>query len=214
MSTAALGKLCMDVWKLIERDHKNIAGLIREIPYALNDPRAVGSRERMLADLTDELEMYATALDASLYSALSREGKTRALIEDLHRGHAEFRRQLQQLARYRRKHSAGWLNMFEDVTFLVDQHLHRHVHELVPAARTLFSLEEVNAATRAYVRAKTSALQSRRRGAGDNVMSSEAALITTAAAVAAGLGYLMWRSGVFDGRRSVHASRAGERHAR
>ena len=192
----------MDVWQLIKRDHENIGGLIREIPYALNAPGAVGGRERMLAELMDELELHATALDASLYDPLSRESRTRALIEDLQRGHAEFWRQLRQLARYSKKRSAGWLDTFEDVTFLVDQHLHRHVHELVPEARALLSSEEVGAATRAYVRAKTRALQGRRRGAVGGIMSSEMALITTAAAVAAGLGYLVWRSGRLGGSRS------------
>jgi hypothetical protein len=201
----------MDVWQLIERDHENIASLIREIPYALNAPGAVGGRERMLADLMDELELHAIALDASLYGPLSRESRTRALIEDLQRGHAEFWRQLQQLARYRKKHSAGWLNTFEDVTFLVDQHLHRHVHELVPAARAHFSPEEVSAATRAYVRAKTRALQGRRRGAVGGIMSSEVALITTAAAVAAGLGYLVWRRGRFGSTRRGRTVEDGER---
>ena len=191
----------MDVWQLIERDHKNIGGLIRDIPYALNDPRAVGSRERMLADLMDELELHEIAIEASLYGPLSRESQTRALIEDLHRGHAEFREQLRQLARYRQRDRAGWLNTFEDVTFLVDQHLHRHVHELIPAARTLFSPEEAVAATRAFVRAKTKALQSRRRNAVGGIMSSEGALVATLAGVAAGLGYLVWHSGRF-GRSS------------
>ncbi|MCJ2069575.1 hemerythrin domain-containing protein [Methylobacterium sp. J-030] len=191
----------MDVWQLIERDHKNIGGLIRDIPYALNDPRAVGSRERMLADLMDELELHEIAIEASLYGPLSRESQTRTLIEDLHRGHAESRRQLRQLARYRQRDRAGWLNTFEDVTFLVDQHLHRHVHELIPAAQTLFSPEEAAAATRAFVRAKTKALQSRRRNAAGGVMSSEGALVATLAGVAAGLGYLVWHSGRF-GRSS------------
>ncbi|MFC6739727.1 hemerythrin domain-containing protein [Methylobacterium tardum] len=153
----------MDIWQLIERDHENIGGLIREIPYALNDPGAVGGREQMLSDLMAELDLHAIALDASLYGPLNRENQTRALIEDLHRSHAEFRRQLQQLARYSRRNSAGWLDTFEDVTFLVDQHLHRHVHELVPAAQTLLGPEEVAAATRAFVRAKTNALRTRRR---------------------------------------------------
>ncbi|MGH1569533.1 hemerythrin domain-containing protein [Methylobacterium sp. P31] len=204
----------MDIWRLIERDHENIASLIREIPYALNDPGTVGSRERMLADLMDELDLHAIALDASLYGPLSRTSETRALIGDLHRGHAEFRRQLQQLARYRGRHSDGWLNKFEDVTFLVDQHLHRQVHELVPAARALLSPEEVGAATQAYVRAKTSALQGRRRGAATGIMSSEVGLITTAAAVAAGFGYLLWRGGLFDGRRRANALGSDGRRAR
>jgi hypothetical protein len=205
----------MDIWQLVERDHENIASLIREIPYALNNPGVVGSRERLLANLMDELELHAIALDASLYGPLSRDKTIRALINDLHRGHAEFWRQLQQLTRYRKKHSAGWLDTFEDVTFLVDQHLHRHAHELIPATRALFSPEEISTATRTYVRAKTSALQSRRRrGVGGGIMSSEVVLVTTAAAAAAGFGYLVWRSGLFDGRRPAHAIGGGERHAR
>ena len=201
----------MDVWQLIERDHRNIGGLIREIPYALNDPRAIGGREQMLADLMDELELHAVALDASLYGPLSRESQTRTLIEDLHRGHAEFRRQLQQLARHRSRGSAGWLDTFEDVTFLVDQHLHRHVHELIPAAKTLLSPEEVAAATQAFVRAKTSALRTRRRGAATGIMSSEFTLVATLAAVAAGLGYLIWNSRGFGRSGSRRAAEAVER---
>ena len=201
----------MDVWQLIERDHENIGGLIREIPYALNDPRAVGSREQMLADLMDEVDLHAIGLGASLYGPLSREGRTRTLIEDLNRGHAEFKRQLQQLARRRKTASAGWLDTFEDVTFLVDQHLHRHVHELIPAAQMLLAPEEVAAATRAFVRAKTNALRSRRRGTVAGGMSSEFALIATLAGVAAGLGYLIWNGGRFGQSRSGRMAEAGER---
>ena len=201
----------MDVWQLIERDHENIGGLIREIPYALNDPRAVGSRERMLADLIDELELHAIAVGASLYGPLSRDSQTRALVDDLQRGYAEFRRQLQQLARYRKEASAGWLDTFEDVTFLVDQHLHRHVHELIPAAQALFSPEEVATATRAFVRTKMDALRSSRRGAKTGVMSSEVTLVATLAGLAAGLGYLIWNSGSFSRSRSSRAAAIGER---
>ena len=201
----------MDVWQLIERDHENIGGLIREIPYALNDRRAVGGREQMLADLVDELKLHAIALDASLYGPLSRESRTRALIEDLQRGEAEFRRQLQKLARHNGKASAGWLDTFEDVTFLVDQHLHRHVHELIPAARTLLSPEDVTVATRAFVRAKVNALRTRRRGATRGVMSSEVTLVATLAAVAAGLGYLFWNRGGPGRPGSRRAAEAVER---
>lgn len=187
----------MDLWTLIERDHENITQLIHEIPYALNGRGVIRSRERMLGDLMDVLELHAVGLDASLYGRLSQEGSTRALVEELHQGRSEFTRQLNQLARYRQKGSKGWLNAFEDVTFLVDQHLHRHVHELAPAARKLLSIEEVHSATRAFIGAKNSALRGRRRGTMGGIMSSEAALITTVTAVVGGIGYLAWRSGLF-----------------
>lgn len=189
----------MDLWQLVERDHENIAQLIREIPYALNGRGVIRSRERMLSDLMHELELHAVGLDASLYAPLSRDSRTGSLIEELRREHSEFSRQLRDLARSRRPPSQGWLNAFEDVTFLVDQHLHRHVHELIPAARKVLSHDEVRNATRVFIRAKTGALQGQRRGSAGGVMSSEASLIATVAAVATGLGYLVWRGGLFGG---------------
>lgn len=200
----------MDVWQLIERDHQNIAQLIREIPYALNGPGVIRSRERMLGDLMRALELHAIGLDASLYEPLSRESSTRSLIQELHRGHSEFTRQLKDLSRYRQKGSKGWLDTFEDVTFLVDQHLHRHVHELIPAARSRLSREEVDTATQTFIRAKTIALQGRQRSAWGGVMSSETALITTFAAAATGLGLLAWHYGIFgNGKQQSNRRSAG-----
>ena len=66
--------------------------------------------------------------------------------------------------------------------------------------------EETGAATRAFVRAKTSALQARRRGARAGAMTSEVAMIATLAGVAAGLGYLVWNRGGFGGSRSGRPS--------
>ncbi len=194
----------MDIWQLIERDHENIAQLIREIPYALNGRGVVRSRERMLSDLMDVLELHAVGLNASLYAPLSRDSQTAGLIAELKQGHSEFAGQLRDLSRRRQARSQGWLNAFEDVTFLVDQHLHRHVHELIPAARKLLSPDEVSNATRVFIRAKTRVLQGQRRGTAGGIMSSEASLIATVAAVATGLGFLVWRGGLFGGanRRS------------
>ncbi len=189
----------MDVWQLIDRDHANIAQLIREIPYASNGRGVVRSRERMLHDLMDVLELHAVGVGASLFEPLSRDSQTRGLIAELRQGHSVFSRQLRDLSRSRRAPAQGWLNAFEDVTFLVDQHLHRHVHELIPAARRLLSPDEVSQATRAFIRAKTQALQTQRRGSVGGILSSEVSLIATVAAVATGLGYLAWRGGRFGG---------------
>ena len=95
--------------------------------------------------------------------------------------------------------------------FLVDQHVHRHVHELIPAAQALFSLEEAAAATRAFVRAKTNALRTRKRGPATGVMSSEATLVATLAGVAVGLGYLIWNSESFGRSRSGRTAEDAER---
>lgn len=186
----------MDIWQLTERDHANIAQLIREIPYALNGSGVMRSRERLLADLIGELELHGASVEASLYAPLSRQDRTRHLVEELHDGHRQFMSQLAGLERYRRKGSAGWLNTFEDVTFLVDQHLHRHVHELMPAARNLLGPEEVQNAARVYVRTKMGALQAKRRRQRSWLSSGDFTLPVVLCAGAAGLGLIAWRTGV------------------
>jgi hypothetical protein len=180
----------MDLWQLIGRDHETIAQLIRDIPYASTDPRLIRNRARLLGNLSDELKMHAAALEPALYAPLSRHEKTAALVEDLRRAHATFMQQLAALAKVRR---AGWLDRFEDTTFLVDQHLHRHLHELIPPARALLSSEEIEMATRAFVQAKLKALRAQRRG---TFGSSEWMLTAAVGAAAAGIAYLAWQRGL------------------
>ncbi|ACL61572.1 hemerythrin domain-containing protein [Methylobacterium nodulans] len=178
----------MDVWQLIARDHANITDLIREIPYALNGPGVVRSREQLLADLIDELDAHAEAIDASLLEPLSAHNRASGLISDLRREDHQVMQQLDQLAAYRGKGSQGWLNTFEDVTYLVDQHLSRHTNELLPLAREVLSSEQVQNATSTFIRAKMRALQSGTRSrpqtaAGGGLFGAVAVL----AAVALGL---------------------------
>ncbi|ACA20001.1 hypothetical protein M446_5711 [Methylobacterium sp. 4-46] len=189
----------MDIWQLTARDHANITALVREIPYALNGPGVVRSRERLLADLMDELEGHAEALEASLFDALGAHGRAGGLLDDLRRERGQVMRQLDQLARRHRRGSEGWLSTFEDVTYLVDQHLYRHTHELLPLARETLSPAEVQEVTRTFARAKMRGLRqgARRRPplAPSSGLFGPLALGLAAAAVAA----MMWRSGILRG---------------
>ncbi|MDR7038736.1 MULTISPECIES: hemerythrin domain-containing protein [Methylobacterium] len=195
----------MDLWQLIERDHENIAHLIRDIPYALNGSGVVRSRERLLGNLIDEFEAHSAALEGALYAPLRRHEATAGLVDALHREHRTVLKGLTALAR-RRSSTAGWLDAFEDATFHLDQHLHRHGHELLPAARTQLSSEAIEAAGRDYIRARMKALKGR-RGVLGRLGSEEVGLIAVVGALAAGVGYLAWRSGSLGtsgSRRHAH----------
>ncbi|GJD96121.1 hemerythrin domain-containing protein [Methylobacterium iners] len=190
----------MDVWQLIERDHENIAQLIHDVPNALGGRSVVRNRERLLDDLIDQLETHAVAVRASLYEPLSRTSETRRLVEDLQGEQEAFMRPLAGLARSRRKDADGWLDAFADAAFLVDQHLHRHTHELVPAARKLLSREEVEHATRLFIRGKVNALKSRQQSRVSGMGLSDLIVIGAVGAVVSGLALLAWRSGLFGSR--------------
>ncbi|GEP06341.1 hemerythrin domain-containing protein [Methylobacterium oxalidis] len=189
----------MDLWQLIARDHEKIAQLIRDIPYALNGSGVIRSRERLLGDLMDELEAHAVALEAALYAPLRTREKTAGLVDALRGEHRTFMKRLGALMRFRLTGTAGWLDGFEDATFLVDQHLHRHTHELLPQARALLSSDEIEAARHAFVRAKLKALRAQRRGAFTKLGSGEWMLTATVGAAAAGLAYLAWQRGLLRG---------------
>ncbi len=207
----------MDIWQLIERDHDNITQLIHDIPNALNGRGVIRSRERLLGDLIDQLETHAEAIDASLYAPLSRDPGTRQLIEEMHGEHRAFMPQLAGLARYRQKQSAGWLDAFGDATFLVDQHLHRHKHELIPAARRLLGREEIAHATRMFIRAKTKVLKARQGGVLSKMALSDVVVTATVSAAVGGLAFLAWRSGLFrafESRQSQDDWKRGISHSR
>lgn len=189
----------MDIWQLTTRDHANITALVREIPYALNGPGVIRSRERLLADLIDELHAHAAAVQASLSEPLGAHAQGQALLDTLHREHRQIAQQLDELAAWRGRSTEGWLNTFEDVTYLLDQHLHRHGNELFPLARQVLSPDEVQAATRTFVRTKMRALQ-----AGSHAPSWPAASGGVFGAVAVGLAAaavaaIVWRSGLLRG---------------
>ncbi|MGE7417082.1 hemerythrin domain-containing protein [Methylobacterium tarhaniae] len=197
----------MDIWRLIDRDHANITQLIREIPNALNGPGVVRSRERLLSDLIDELHVHAVAVDAGLMTLLERHEEGRALVGELRREHRQAAAQLDALAQSNPGRVAGWLDRFEDVTYLVDQHLHRHGHELLPLARRLLSDQDIDAATTAFVRAKGRALRADGRGPGAAAGSGELALAVTVGLVAAGAAWLAWRSGLLRGAAGTERGR-------
>ena len=196
----------MDVWQLIRRDHANIEHLIHEAPSAFNRPGAARGRELLLADLIGQLETHAEAMSVSLYAPLGRQPQTKNLIDELYDEHREFTRQLADLARFRWKGSEGWINAFDDATFLVDQHLHRLKHELLPAAQELLSEKEANNAARTFVQVKQWAAQSRRRP--EPAPRSELDLKVIVCTLAVGLGYVLWQSGFLGSH-----SRAGRRTA-
>lgn len=193
----------MDIWRLIERDHANISQLIREIPNALNGTGVIRSRERLLADLIDELRSYGVAIDASLIASLRSHPEAKSFTEELAREQEHFGSQLNSLLMYDNRGLEGWLNTFEDVTYLVDQHLHRHRNELLPMARRLLSYEGINKAASTFIRAKSEALraggQTRQAATGP----SEFFLVAAVGLAAAGAALLAWRFGLLRGTREL-----------
>ncbi|MGV7030710.1 hemerythrin domain-containing protein [Methylobacterium symbioticum] len=187
----------MDIWHFIERDHANIAYLIHEMPAALPGADVLRSRSRLLADLIDELDRHAKALSGSLYPVLRRDPGTERLIADLAAEEAEFMRALRRLQR-QRTDSRGWLDRFADATYAVDRWLHRHRHELVPAARARLFGPDLDRTGDAFIRARRRLLNERGSGFPGHLRKAGAVVALTSA-----VALLIWRLGAADRHRGA-----------
>lgn len=192
-----------DIWRLIERDHANINQLIHEIPNALNGAGVVRSRERLLADLIDELQTHGSAVNASLLSPLRSNAEAKILIDELSREHEIFISQLKSLLKYDHKSLDGWLSTFEDVTYLVDQHLHRHRNELLPMARRLLSYEGINKAASTFIQARSESLRAGGQSRQASTGPSEFFVVAAVGLAAAGAALLAWRFGLLRGTQEL-----------
>lgn len=193
----------MDIWQLIERDYANINHLIREIPNALNGPGVVRNRERLLSDLLDELHTYAVAMGYSLLNPLYFHDEAKNLVDQINQEHRIFIGKLKELLVYGKNNPQGWLNSFEDATYLLDQSLHRHRNELLPMARRLLSPQEISAAAPMFIRAKSQALRAGGRGKQASAGSSEFFLVAAVSMAVMGVALLAWRFGLLRGTRDL-----------
>lgn len=180
----------MDIWHFIERDHANIAHLIHEMPAAFPGSGVLRSRGRLLADLIDELDRHTAAVAAGLHPALRRDPGAARLLDALAGEEAAFMETLRRLQRSRTD-AHGWLDRFADASYAVDRWLHRHRHELVPAARARLFGPDLDRAAEAFVRARRHALGNRGGSLAQELLTAGAAVALASAAA-----LLVWRFAV------------------
>ena len=195
----------MDLGQMIVNDHVNITELYRDTLRAIGQGGA-RSRDRLVAQLDGEIRSHFEAVEESLYEALEGEGRTRRLVEELSAEQKEIKRQLKALARSGNKDGRDWTMRFEDLTYLIDQYLHREARELLPAARELLHPDEMRQVREEFVEEKLEALRDGRGRRGWGV-SPRALVLGGLAGVAAIALAAAWRDGGFDRARAARAVR-------
>ena len=181
----------MTLWNLLRNDHANITAIGHTILRAV-DRGAVRNRERLVAELQDEIETHFEAEEDGLLDALEDSEQVRDLVRSLESEHEQIEEELARLAREGRKNTAEWTSRFEDFTYFLDRHFHREEHELFPHAEALLSGEELGEAMREYIEEKTEEIRDRRRRFG---LNSTAIWAGAAVVAAAGLVLAAERTG-------------------
>lgn len=104
---------------------------------------AVKTRERLLADLKEELELLARLQEQHLFPILTRHGM-QDLVQDAARDNEETRALLTQLERMP-KNGAEFIGQVTELRRTFQQHIRDDKKELLPAVLKVLSDEEVNA---------------------------------------------------------------------
>jgi hypothetical protein len=104
---------------------------------------AVKTRERLLADLKDELELLAGLQEQHLFPILTRHGM-QDLVQEATRDNAETRALLTELERMP-KNAAEFIGQVTELRRTFQQHIRDDKKELLPAVLKVLSDEEVNA---------------------------------------------------------------------
>jgi hypothetical protein len=104
---------------------------------------AVKTRERLLADLKEELELLASLQEEHLFPILTRHGM-QDLVRDATRDNEETRALLTELERMP-KNAAEFIGQVTELRRTFQQHIRDDKKELLPAVLKVLSDEEVNA---------------------------------------------------------------------
>jgi iron-sulfur cluster repair protein YtfE (RIC family) len=176
----------MTLWTLLKNDHVDITAIGHTILRA-TDKGALRSRERLVAEMADEIEAHFEAEEDGLFDALKRKEQVRELVRRLEAEHEEIEEELARLARIGRKNTIEWASRFEDFTYLLDRHFHREEHELFPQAQTILTGDELRDATREYMDEKAEEIRARHRrfGIGSTAVWAGAAFVAAAGLVLA-----------------------------
>src|SRR3954451_19711021 len=104
---------------------------------------AVKTRERLLADLKEELELLAGLQEQHLFPILTRHGM-QDLVQEATRDNAETRVLLTELERMP-KNAAEFIGQVAELRRTFQQHIRDDKKELLPAVLKVLSDEQVNA---------------------------------------------------------------------
>ncbi len=130
-----------------------IAQLIQAAPAKANElfakladttVRAVKTRERLLADLRDELDLQIELEEKHLFPALRRHEKLKGLVADAIADNRQTRKLLGELERMP-KDDAGFAPKVTELRRVFQQHIRDERKELLPAIRKVLSGEEAQA---------------------------------------------------------------------
>ena len=148
----------MDLYQLLKQDHQKAKRLFEQLSDTSD--RAVKSRERLFAQLKQELELHTEVEEQHFYPALRDNDETRDLIEEALEEHNEVKEMLEELDGADMDHDS-WAEQLAELQENVEHHVAEEEMQLFPRAQKVLKKEQADEIAAAIEKEKEAAQKSR-----------------------------------------------------
>jgi hemerythrin-like domain-containing protein len=129
----------MDAFELLINDHAKVSSLFDQIEPATD----AATRQRLFAQLKQELDIHAHIEETILYPALKQKAETRDITEEGYEEHQEVKDLLAELEATP-VDSEEWSDMIMELRENVEHHVEEEEGEMFPKARQVLNEQQLN----------------------------------------------------------------------
>lgn len=143
----------MDLYQLLKQDHLKAKRLFERLDQEAETAKA---RERLFAELKQELELHTAVEEKYFYPALRDHDETAELVEEALEEHEEVKTLLAELDEGD-KEEEGWADQLIELQEDVEEHVEAEESELFPKAQKLLDKAKADEIAQAIEREKAAA---------------------------------------------------------
>jgi len=129
----------MDAFELLKNDHAKVSSIFDQIEPATD----AATRQRLFAQLKQELDVHAHIEETILYPALKTAAETRDITEEAYEEHQEVKELLAELEETPAD-SEEWSEMIMELRENVEHHVEEEEGEMFTKAREVLSAQQIN----------------------------------------------------------------------
>jgi len=144
----------MDVYQLLKQDHQKAKQLFEKLGDTSDG--AEKTRERLFAQLKEELDLHAQVEEKHFYPALRNNKETKDLVEEALEEHKEMKTALKELDAAE-KTDESWAEKLAELKADVEHHVEEEETELFPLAQKLLDSTKAEQIAQAIQKEKAAA---------------------------------------------------------
>jgi len=148
----------MDLYQLLKQDHQKVKRLFEQLSDTSD--RTVKSRERLFAQLKQELELHTEVEEQHFYPALGDRDETKDLVEEALEEHNDVTEMLEELDDAD-KDDEDWVEQLAELQESVEHHVQEEETQLFPRAQKVLKKEQADEIAAAIEKEKEAAQRPR-----------------------------------------------------